>query len=103
MRKTPEEIAALVALARAQGCGSVEVDGLKFELATQQPATGPVPEREAQEIVAPLSALDEYSDEEILYYSTSYFDELQKRKEAHKHKLAEETELKRSHTKESGA
>ncbi len=34
----------------------------------------------AEEIVKPLSALDEYSEDEILYWSTPYFDELQAKK-----------------------
>lgn len=47
----------------------------------------PVPDMKADQIVSPLSVLDQFTDEEILYYATPYFDELQARKEAQRQKL----------------
>lgn len=52
-------------------------------------STTPVPELRPQDIVVPSSPFDDLSDEEILYYATPYFDELQARKEAQKQKLNE--------------
>lgn len=43
-----------------------------------------------EEIVKPLSALDDLSEHEILYYATPYFDEIQAKKEAQKARLTEE-------------
>lgn len=40
-----------------------------------------VPESKAEDIVKPLSVLDQMSDDEILYWSTPYYDELQAKKE----------------------
>lgn len=40
-----------------------------------------VPELKAEEIVKPLSVLDDYTDEEILYYSSPYYDVLQAQKQ----------------------
>jgi hypothetical protein len=52
-----------------------------------------VPELKPEEIVKPLSPLDDFSDEEILYYATPYYDELQRKKEMHKEKLKQEDSL----------
>lgn len=93
--RSPDEIKVLLEMARAQGCKSVEVDGIRFEVGEQPSASGPVPELKAEEIVKPMSVLDDLSEEEIQYYATPYFDELQKRKAAQKQKLADEA-LERS-------
>lgn len=50
----------------------------------------PVPEVKAEEIVKPMSVLDDMSDEEILMYHSPRFDEIQAEKGAHKEKLAQE-------------
>ncbi len=39
-----------------------------------------VPEARAEDIVKPLSSLDDLSQEEVLYYATPYFNELQEKK-----------------------
>ena len=49
-----------------------------------------VPELEGKDIVAPLSVMDEPSDDEILYYSTPYYDVLQAKKDQRTQQLAEE-------------
>jgi hypothetical protein len=61
---------------------------IKAPVAEFQPQ--PIPEKLAEELVKPMSVLDEMSSEEILYYATPYYDELQAQKEAHAQKLAEE-------------
>lgn len=49
--------------------------------------TGPVPDKQAEELVKPLSVLDQMTPEEILYYAVPHYDEIQADKEAHKKKL----------------
>jgi hypothetical protein len=49
-------------------------------------------ELEADEIVKPLGILDQLSDEEIAYWATPYFDEIQEKKRQHAEKLALEGE-----------
>lgn len=41
-------------------------------------------------VVKPLSVLDQFTEEEILYYGTPYFDELQAKKQEHQEKLNKE-------------
>ena len=107
--KSQAEIIEIVNTARALGVQDVEIDGVKYNLAvptmtpfshTQVHTTGyiapvgPPPELKAEEMVKPLSVLDEYSDDEILYYSSPYYDELQAKKEAQQQLKKESDELK---------
>lgn len=48
------------------------------------------PEIKEEELVKPMSPFDGMTEEEILYYATPYYDEIQAQKEAHAQKLAEE-------------
>jgi hypothetical protein len=43
-----------------------------------------VPDMKAEDIIRPLSVFEEYTDEEIMYWATPYFDELQAQKELQK-------------------
>lgn len=54
----------------------------------------PVPDQTAEQLVKPMSVLDQFTDEEIKYYATPYFEELMARKAEHAKKLAEETDLR---------
>lgn len=47
-------------------------------------------ELKAEELVNPPSPFDELSDEEVLYYASPYFDEIQARKQAREEQLKEE-------------
>lgn len=62
--------------------------------AAEVPANAqPIPEGlNIEDIIKKLSPFEEYTDEEILYYSTPYFDELLARKEALQQKSAEKGE-----------
>lgn len=90
--RTKEELQALFQLARDNGCPWIEVDGVKL----------PVPEVKAEPVGDPVSPeipsdpSAEYTDEEILFYSTPYFDELQKIKEEKKKHAEEESEFRKS-------
>lgn len=43
-----------------------------------------VPDMKAEDIIKPMSIYEEYTDEEIMYWATPYFDELQAQKELQK-------------------
>lgn len=47
----------------------------------------PKPDMTPEDIVRPMSVLDDYSDDEIMYYHSPYFDELQAIKEQRKKEL----------------
>lgn len=95
MALTAAEILQVLEKAKELGLQHIEVEG--FEASFGQPsasapspqptvnpqlgAVQPVPERDAEDIVKPMSVFDEMTDEEILYYSTPYYDELQAKKE----------------------
>lgn len=49
-----------------------------------------VPELKAEDIVKSLSVFDQLSPEELLFYATPYYDELQRKKEQHAQQLKEE-------------
>jgi hypothetical protein len=53
-----------------------------------------VPDVEAKELLIPISPFDDLSEDEIKYWATPYFDEIQARKEAQKQKIAREGELR---------
>ncbi len=52
-----------------------------------QKAREQVADLKPEQIVSPLSALDEYSEEEILMWHSPYFDELQAKKELRQEQL----------------
>jgi hypothetical protein len=47
-------------------------------------------EPKAEDIVAPLSLFDQVSEDEILYWSSPYYDELQAQKEEKQQRLQDE-------------
>ncbi len=75
--------------ARSLGVTEVTVNGITYKLGSAPTSHEPVPDQEAKDIVQPMSVLDQYSDEEILFYSTNYFDELQAKKKQHEEHLKE--------------
>lgn len=77
-------------LIKAKELGITDDDVMKMRGAAVSRETF-VPDLKPEEIVKPLSAFDDLSDEEILYYATPYYDEIQGKKEAQKQKLSEET------------
>ena len=78
---TDLEILALLVKAKELGVTMDDVKAVSRE--TKQTY---IPEMKAEDIVKPLSVLDDYSEEEIKYWATPYFDELQARKKLDKEK-----------------
>lgn len=75
--KTKEEIELIISSARALGCPWVEVDNVKYPT-TKVSTPIHVDEPENPEIASGPGA--EFTDEEILFYATPFFDELQEAK-----------------------
>lgn len=74
--------------AKEQGLSEITVDGVTMKVGAPN-KINIVPDLKSEEIVKPQSWLDDYTEEELLYYATPYFDELQAKKEAHKKQLEE--------------
>lgn len=91
---TKEERMALIQEAKESGCSSITIEGVVYTLASVQfdevIRREPMSEEEIQNAVKKMSVLDEYSEEEILYYSTPYFEQLQAQKELRAKQLKEE-------------
>jgi hypothetical protein len=92
------EILQVMEKAKELGVTNIEVEGFKAsfgptisqvkETVPQLSAASPqlvaspvVPELDAEDIMKPMSVFDEMTDEEILFYSTPYYDELLAKKE----------------------
>lgn len=98
MSFTAEEVMKLMDHAKELGISKIKVEGFEAELShlNQTPApaqTGTIADlsdEEIRELVIPPSPFDDLSDEEILYFATPYYDELQAKKEAQAQKLKEE-------------
>ena len=91
MSLTTLEIIQVMTQAKELGFTNLKIDGLELNSTSKQPVAEPVKATEPppadlkpEEIVSPLSVLDELTDEEILYWSTPYYQELQEKKEAMK-------------------
>lgn len=82
---TDLEIMKLLVRAKELGITHEDIEAYKVSRETI------VPDLKATEIVVPGSHFDDLSDEEILYWASPYYDEIQTRKEAQKQKLAENT------------
>jgi hypothetical protein len=96
---TYEEAIKIVERAKELGVQELHMQGLtvKFRdlIAALPPIpekkeAGPVPDKTAEELIKPFPALDNVTAEELLYYATPYYDELQAKKEAQANKIAGE-------------
>jgi hypothetical protein len=89
---TLNEIIQIIEVARTSGLSELELNGLKIKFAAgKRPKKikpvipqQVVPDTKIEEIIKPASPLDELTSEEILYYATPYYDELQAQKEEQK-------------------
>jgi len=93
MALTKDELIEVMNKFKELGLTSFEADGIKITNSTPAPApsaqsyeppkASPIPEDvQAADIVTPISVFDELTEDEILYWSSSYFDELQAKKTA---------------------
>lgn len=66
------------------GLKSIELDGVKYEIGQYSPniEQKPVSEEESKALLKALTStpLDELTEDEVLYYATPYYDQLQEQK-----------------------
>lgn len=83
---TDLEIMQTLIKAKELGITQDDVEAFKAKLLPRETI---VPDMKASDILAPISSFDDLSDEEILYWASPYYDDIQTKKEAQKQKLAE--------------
>lgn len=85
---TKEERIILIEEARIMGVKSITIDGVTYEFKEEEtPVTRDSVDPEA--LLKVLSPEPEYTDEEILFWSTPTFDEIQEQKELRNKQLKE--------------
>lgn len=98
--RSKEEMRAIIEEARELEIPEIIVDGVTYNLERKTLAVELkkfVEELKPEEIVKPMSTLDELSDEEVIYWASPYFDEIQAKKEAHKNQKQLDDSLRQSH------
>ena len=89
---SPDDIIKIMREAKELGITSLKVDGL--EIGGIQPKKQDEPSQEKiEEIIKQFSILDSIPDEEILYWSTPYGQELEQKRLAREKQLKEEGKL----------
>lgn len=83
-----ERLREALDFARENGLRAIEVDGIKMEV---PPVEEPQPEGDIKQ---PTTPFDNLSDQEILFWSTNYFDELSAEKELRMKALEEEQNVR---------
>lgn len=83
MAKDTADLENLIAFARANGLKSLKYDGVEFEFSAQPPPPPPI----ADTLASLLASAEDKDaelppDDELLYASTPYFDELRAQREA---------------------
>lgn len=89
---TAEDLIKVMEKAKELGFTEIKVDGVDLKIGPQITKSH-LPDLTAEELVKPPSVLDDLSDEEILYFATPYFDELQAKKAKHQEALKEHKEI----------
>lgn len=96
--KTLDEVSQIIGMARQQGCRSVEIDGVKYDVERSSenvPRRTQLTETELESMLKAMGlSWEDPSDEELKYYHTTHFDELQARKEAKRQRIEEEKLIK---------
>jgi len=82
-----DDIEAMKLLIKCKELGITMDDVAKFKTNIK---ANEVPELDAKDIINPISVFDEITDEEVLYWATPHFDELQMIKEMHSKQLKEQ-------------
>lgn len=82
-----DKIKEALELGREYGLAWVEVDGMRFPV-PKDPE--PEPEEDGKDLAQPKTPYDDMDDDEVLFWSTPYYEELHEKREAHAQKLKEE-------------
>lgn len=88
-----EKLKSALEFAKENKIKSIEVDGIRIEV-PQDLTVEFSSDRKFEELLKPLSPFDEMTEEEILYYATPYYDELQAKKKAKQEKIKEEQQVR---------
>lgn len=92
-----EELQEKIMQARDLGVSEIVVEGITYRVTPSFIAPPKeVPDVAAKDLIAPLSTFDEPTDEEVLYWSTPYYEELQARKEAQTKQKTEDQAFRKS-------
>lgn len=84
MAFTKDEMIEILTKAKEMGMNSIRVDGIEANFGPALPPEETPPSNVIQdpaELLKILQEKQEYTDEEVLFYATPYFDELQAQKE----------------------
>lgn len=103
MSLSKDDILELMQKAKELGLKHVKLDGFEasFEDLRREVPTQVIPDATFEELIAPQSPFDDLSEDEIQYFATPYFDEIQANKAKREQELKEETRAtgrKRSRT-----
>lgn len=77
---TKRERVKLIQEAQELGLKSITIEDITYELGIVPKKNTIVPDLDAKDIVNPISFLDELSEDEVLYWSSPYYDDLQEQK-----------------------
>jgi len=85
----------LIKEAKELGLKSIEIDGVKYDLgeAPKVNTAEPLTEEQAKAMFTDTKILDEMSDDEVLYYSTPFYDTLQQEKRTKEEQMKLKKEL----------
>lgn len=84
------KLQSAIEFARDQGLPWIEIDGIKMPIT---PVQAPAIEVSEEAMRAMYNSEPEYTDEEILYYATPYWDELQEQKKRRQEHLKTQEDL----------
>lgn len=77
------DVKSIIEAARAAGASSVTLsDGTTLHFDNKAAPKQPVPDLKAEDLIKPESVFDQMTEDEILFWSTNYYDELQSKKAA---------------------
>lgn len=93
-----ERLKEIISFAQDNNLSWIEVDGIKFPVPPKEQEITP---NEEQEMKLAHNPEPEYTEEEILYYATPYFDDLQERKRIAKEQKEMDESLREEHGKET--
>lgn len=74
---TKQERLEIINDAKEMGLTSVTIDGVKYEWSVTSRAYGPVLDTDASDLIKEMSPFDGLSEEDILYWSSPYYDQIQ--------------------------
>lgn len=77
-----EDKLALIAEARLLGATAITIENIKYDIGPEikEKIIEPISDQDAKSLIMPASIFDEMTEEEVLFYHSPYYDELQQKK-----------------------